>query len=99
MATFIRLLIGYIQEEVQEKQDTHLKSGSTFDLNRFGDNKGKIVKKEKMLPTHRYIYFHGSKKEKKQMHKSLKMKLYDYPKGQNKRYDSSYKPTTQTKLF
>tara|TARA_R100000742_G_C4230194_1_gene51953 strand:+ start:57 stop:704 length:648 start_codon:yes stop_codon:yes gene_type:complete len=73
--------------------------GSTYDLNRFGDNKGKIVKKEKMLPTHRYIYFHGSKKQKKQMHKSLKMKLYDYPKGQNEKYDASYKPSTQQQLF
>ena len=73
--------------------------GSTFDLNRFDDNKGKIVKKEKMLPTHRYIFFHGSKKQKKQMLKSLKMKLYDYPKGNNKKYDASYKPQTQTKLF
>lgn len=74
-------------------------NGSTFDLNRFDSSKGKVVKKEKMKPTHRYLYFHGTKKQKKQMYKALKMKLYDYPKGQNERYDSSYKPTTQIKLF
>ena len=48
---------------------------------------------------HRYIYFIGNKSEKKQFKKDLKYEIKNYPKGQNKRYDSSYKPTIQTEIF
>ena len=33
------------------------------------------------------------------MYKNLKMNIFPYPKGNNERYDASYKPQTQTKLF
>ena len=45
---------------------------------------------------HRYIYFTGNKKKWLQ---ELNYNIEPYPKGQNKRYDSSYKPTIQTELF
>ena len=48
---------------------------------------------------HRYFYFIGNKSQKKDMLKNLKYEIKSYPKGQNKRYDASYKPQTQTKLF
>ena len=48
---------------------------------------------------HRYFYFIGSKKERKDMLKLLPYKIEPYPKGDNKRYDSSYKVTTQIELF
>ena len=48
---------------------------------------------------HRYVYFTGTKKQKKQMLSNLKYEIMPYPKGKNKRYDASYKPTIQTKLF
>ena len=48
---------------------------------------------------HRYIYFIGNKSEKKQFKKDLKYEIKNYPKGKNKRYDSSYKPTIQTEIF
>tara|TARA_A100001015_G_C14926100_1_gene686429 strand:- start:202 stop:906 length:705 start_codon:yes stop_codon:yes gene_type:complete len=47
----------------------------------------------------RYIYFIGTKKQKKNMLKKLKYKIYPYPKGENKKYDSNYKPSIQQKLF
>jgi hypothetical protein len=46
---------------------------------------------------HRYIYFLG--KLKKQFIKKLKYKQEPYPKGKNKKYDASYKPTIQIELF
>jgi hypothetical protein len=46
---------------------------------------------------HRYIYFLG--KLKKQFIKKLKYKQEPYPKGENKRYNASYKPTIQIELF
>ena len=43
--------------------------------------------------------FLGSKTQKKNMLKNLKYNIEPYPKGKNKRYDASYKPITQGKLF
>jgi hypothetical protein len=48
---------------------------------------------------HRYIYFVGSKTRKKKWKIDLNYKIETYPKGDNKRYDSSYKPLTQFKIF
>ncbi len=73
--------------------------GSVFDIRRGIDKKGKVVEKILLKPTHRYLYFNGTKNDKKVMKKKLKMKVHKYPKGQNKRYDTTYKPITQTKLF
>jgi hypothetical protein len=73
--------------------------GSEFDIRRGIENKGKIIDKILLLPTHRYIYFNGSKNDKKNMKKAFKMDNFPYPKGDNKRYDSSYKPIIQKQLF
>jgi len=48
---------------------------------------------------HRYVFFHGSRTQKKAMSKDLKYKTMEYPKGENKRYDASYIPVTQGVLF
>lgn len=48
---------------------------------------------------HRYFYFIASKKLKKKLKQKLKYKSLKYPKGNNERYDASYEPQTQTKLF
>jgi hypothetical protein len=73
--------------------------GSEFDIRRGIDNKGKIIDKILLLPTHIYLYFHASKKEIKKMKKELKMKIFEYPKGDNKRYNADFKPLIQTELF
>jgi len=73
--------------------------GSIFDIRRGIENKGKIIDKIKVKPTHRYIYFNGSKTDINKMKKNFKMKIMEYPKGENKRYDANYNPTTQTKLL
>ena len=50
---------------------------------------------------HRYFYFIGTKKEKKLWLQDLeqKYKITEYPKGDNVRYDASYKTSTQNLLF
>ena len=73
--------------------------GSEFDVRRGIDNKGKVIDKILIKPTHRYIYFNGSKKQIKKMKSDLKMTIHKYPKGDNNRYDTSYKTITQTELF
>lgn len=48
---------------------------------------------------HRYIYFISNKKQKNKWLKELNYKPQPYPKGQNKKYDATYKPTIQNELF
>ena len=61
--------------------------GSTFDIRRGLDSKGKIIKTETLKPTHRYIYLHGNKMDKKKMLSDLKLTIQPYPKGENKYYE------------
>jgi hypothetical protein len=48
---------------------------------------------------HRYVLFHGSKKERKAMTNDLRYEIKPYPKGQNTRYDASHNPQTQAILL
>lgn len=73
--------------------------GSTFDIRRGIDKKGKIIKRERVLSTHRYFKFLGNKKQAKEMLKNLKYEIKPYPKGDNKRYDTTYKPSVQKILI
>ncbi len=57
------------------------------------------LKKVDILPKHRYILFKGSKSFKKNCIKNLKLQMINYPKGGNKRYDSSYKPSVQLSIL
>ena len=57
---------------------------------------GEVVKVEMK---NRYVYLLGNKRQKKDMRKKLTYPVLEYPKGDNKRYDASYKPTIQTQLF
>lgn len=46
---------------------------------------------------HRYVYFVGPLKKK--LKSKLNYKIEPYPKGENKKYDSSYLPNVQLNLF
>lgn len=48
---------------------------------------------------HRYIYFHGSKTDKKVMRSKLNYEVEAYPKGDSQRYDSGDTVRTQGLLF
>tara|TARA_Y100000592_G_C5417240_1_gene291293 strand:+ start:206 stop:841 length:636 start_codon:yes stop_codon:yes gene_type:complete len=48
---------------------------------------------------HRYIYFTGNKRNKTKWRKELNYEIQPYPKEKNKRYDATYKPKIQTRLF
>jgi hypothetical protein len=61
----------------------------------FGDRLYYIERSRK----HRYFIFTGSKREKKIMLQMLPYKILEYPKGENKKYEASFKPSTQIKLF
>ncbi len=44
---------------------------------------------------HRYIFFHGTKNDKKILRSKLKYEVQPYPKGKTNRYDIIHKPSTQ----
>lgn len=60
-------------------------------------NGGEIVDMSK--GKHRYFMLLGDKKQVAEMKQKMKYEIMPYPKGQNDRYDASYKPTVQTQLF
>ena len=83
--------------KTKERTDIGFKDGSHsrhYDKN-IDYKKNRKIRSSK----YRYVCFIGSKKQKKEMLNNLKYKIEPYPKGENKRYDASYKPTTQARLF
>jgi len=62
---------------------------------KYGDKLYKKQESEK----HRYFFFCGNKRERKLFNLNLKYPILPYPKGDNSRYDSSYKPIVQIELF
>ena len=48
---------------------------------------------------HRYFYFIGNKKQRKEMRSNLAYKIEPYPKGDNARYKSDHNVATQGILF
>lgn len=78
----------------------YFEDGESFDIRRGIDKKitehGKVVKTEQLIPTQRYIYFNGNKKQVKEMKKHFKLENLPYPKGQNRNYDAGYKCRTIT---
>ena len=48
---------------------------------------------------HRYIYFGGSKAERKLRRQKLNYKIFDYPKTENENYDVDYIPSLQPLLI
>ena len=60
------------------------------------ENNIEIVKAK---PKHRYIFFHGSKTDKKALNGKLKYDTFPYPKGESKNYDAGGTVITQDTLF
>lgn len=95
-------------KDLRIKGCEHLHNQSIMDMSRGQENRVEWLKNkfgeeniyyEERSQKHRYIYFIGSKKEKKEMLKALKYEIKPYPKGENKNYDASYQPSIQGKLF
>lgn len=63
---------------------------------RFGEDNVYMIDRQRK---HRYFYFLGDKRTVKDMKSKLIYDILPYPKGDNTRYDSSYRPQSQLKLF
>jgi hypothetical protein len=85
----------------------HLHGATIADLSRGKENRAEWMREkygddfylEDRPRKHRYFMFLGNKKEVKRMKEILPYKIEQYPKGENKRYDASYKPNVQGQLF
>ena len=91
----------------------HLHPSSIGDRAGRSDKKGKFSHVEKLREMygeenvylrersrkHRYFYFIGDKRQKRQMMKCLPYKVEPYPKGDNVRYDASYETSPCGVLF
>ncbi len=79
----------YIMKDGSERHQRHEK---TIDM--------KLVESiERTTGKARYFYFHGDKRQKRKMVDMLRFTTCQYPKGDNKRYNTSYKPSIQMELI
>jgi len=78
------------------KPRTHISAGDGKHPRHY---KSDFTNRVEWHPKHRYLYLVGSKKQKKHWSKCIKYKICSYPKGENKRYDATYTPNTQGRLF
>jgi hypothetical protein len=62
---------------------------------KYGDQLYQVMRE----PKYRYVYILADKKSKTKIIKSKSFEIKPYPKGENKRYDASYNPNIQLKLF
>ena len=98
---------SHTQLDWKVKGKEHIHSRTLMDEFSFEKDRIKKLKEKygddlyqvERIPKNRYVYFIGTKKQKKEMLKSLKYEIKPYPKGKNKRYDASYEPQVQAKLF
>lgn len=81
----------------KERTDIGIEDGSHS--RHYDKNIDKSVFRKKRSSKHRYIYIIGTKRHKRIWRSLLRYDAQEYPKGENKRYDASYKPNTQIQLF
>jgi hypothetical protein len=99
--------LSAIVKEYKVKGDEGMHSQTLFDKSKGKSNRVEYLKSiygDKLYMDyrprkHRYFYFKGNSKEKKEMYNQLSFKIEPFPKGENTRYNASYKPNIQIELF
>jgi hypothetical protein len=79
------------------KERTDIGSEDNSHSRHYDKSIDKTINRKFRSSKHRYVYFIG--KLKKTFKNNLNYKIETYPKGDNKRYDSNYKPIVQLKLI
>jgi hypothetical protein len=89
--------VDWTVKGLEHKHSKTLSDGMTLESikEKYGDDFYYAERSRK----HRYIYFHGDKRQKKLMNQLLKYKTEPYPKGDSKKYDSGKQISTQSLLF
>ena len=93
--------VGYVYQSTNwlytgcTKERTDMFSESGHSRHHGGDS----TKRQPRSAKHRYVYFVGNKRERKEMRKALRYEVKPYPKGDTRRYDASAAIHTQPLLF
>ena len=89
--------VDWTVKGLEHKHSKTLSDGMTLESikEKYGDDFYYAERSRK----HRYIYFHGNKKEKKILNQALNYDVQPYPKGETKRYDSGSIVVKQQILF
>jgi hypothetical protein len=89
--------VDWTVKGLEHKHSKTLSDGMTLESikEKYGDDFYYTERSRK----HRYIYFHGDKKQKKLMRNLLKYEVLPYPKGDTKKYDSGGVVESQQLLF
>jgi len=98
---------SHTQKDWKLKGREHIHSRTLMDEFAFQENRIKKLKEKygdnlyqvERPPKNRYVFFIGSKKQKKDLLRNKLFQIKPYPKGENSRYDASYKPNLQARLF
>jgi len=98
---------SHTQKDWKLKGREHIHSRTLMDEFAFEENRVEKLKQKygddlyqvERPPKNRYVFFCGTKKQKKELLKNALFEIKPYPKGENVRYDASYTPSTQTTLF
>lgn len=97
--------VGYIYQACNflytgaTKERTDISTEDGKHSRHYSKDQDYTLNRKKRTSKHRYVYFQGTKKQKKEMLADLKYPILPYPKGESKRYDAGYKPVTQQILF
>ena len=98
---------SHTQKDWKLKGKEHIHSRTLMDEFAFEENRIQKLKEKyrdqlyqvERPAKNRYVLFLGDKRQKREFHKNALFELKPYPKGENKRYDASYEPNPQIKLF
>jgi hypothetical protein len=86
---------GLSEKRTNLKTDTGLHSRTDWKPKKEGEVREYVERPRK----HRYIYFTGSKGERKLRRQKLNYKILEYPKTENENYDVDYIPSLQPLLI
>ena len=86
---------GLSEKRTELRTDTGLHSRTDWKPKKEGEVREYVARPRK----HRYIYFTGSKAERKLRRQKLNYKVLDYPKTENENYDVDYIPSLQPLLI
>jgi hypothetical protein len=98
---------SHTQLDWKLKGKEHIHSRTLMDEFAFQENRveklkekyGDMLYQVRREPKYRYVYILADKRIKKQIMQDKLFQIQKYPKGDNIKYDASYKPTIQTQLF
>jgi hypothetical protein len=98
---------SHTQLDWKLKGKEHIHSRTLMDEFAFTENRIQKLKEKygdqlyqvRREPKYRYVFVLANKKQKKEIMNSKLFESKPYPKGENKRYDASYKPSIQGQLF